>query len=101
LKIKNTLRGIKAVNKALRKKQKGIVILAGDSAPIDIIAHLPGLCEDSEGVSFAFIKSKQDLGSAVLSKRPCCAVMILEPKEESEVHELYTKVAKAVKQANK
>lgn len=74
--------------------------MAGDSAPVDIIAHLPGLCEDS-GISYAFIKSKQDLGSAVLSKRPCCAVMVLEPKEDSEVHELYTKVAKAVKRANK
>ncbi|KAL0476453.1 H/ACA ribonucleoprotein complex subunit 2 [Acrasis kona] len=100
LKVKYTLRGIKAVNKAIRKNQSGIVILAGDSAPIDIIAHLPGLCEETKNVSFAFVKSKQDLGTAVLSKRPCCAVMILQPADGDELRSLYDKVAKVVKRAS-
>lgn len=37
---------MKEVVKAVRKGEKGFVLIAGDISPIDVIAHLPILCED-------------------------------------------------------
>ena len=43
--------------KGLRKGEKGIVVLAGDISPIDVISHLPVLCEDND-VPYVFVTSK-------------------------------------------
>lgn len=45
-KAKALRRGVKEVVKAVRKGEKGFVLIAGDISPIDVIAHLPILCED-------------------------------------------------------
>lgn len=42
---KNLKRGVKDVVKAIRKGAKGIVILAADVSPVDVISHIPILCE--------------------------------------------------------
>ncbi len=60
----------------MRKGDKGLVILAGDISPADVISHIPVLCED-QGVPYVFIPSKQDLGSAGATKRPTSAVFIV------------------------
>ncbi|CAO3625990.1 unnamed protein product [Cunninghamella blakesleeana] len=44
-KAKHVHRGVKEVGKALRKGEKGLVIVAGDISPIDVVAHIPVLCE--------------------------------------------------------
>jgi len=75
-KCKHVKRGVKEVVKALRKGDKGLVIIAGDIFPMDVISHLPVLCEDNE-VPYIFIPSKQDLGSAGATKRPTSCVMIV------------------------
>lgn len=75
-KAKHVKRGVKEVVKALRKGEKGLVVIAGDISPADVISHLPVLCEDS-GVSFVFVPSKQELGSAGATKRPTSCVMIV------------------------
>ncbi|KNC21557.1 hypothetical protein FF38_07320 [Lucilia cuprina] len=62
-KAKLAKRGVKEVVKALRKGEKGIVIIAGDIWPADVISHLPVLCEDNK-VPYVFIPSKEDLGHA-------------------------------------
>lgn len=75
-KAKHVKRGVKEVVKALRKGEKGLVIIAGDISPPDVISHIPVLCEDSS-VPFVFIPSKEDLGSAGSTKRPTSCVMIV------------------------
>lgn len=45
-KAKNVKRGVKEVVKALRKGEKGLVVIAGDISPADVISHIPVLCED-------------------------------------------------------
>ncbi|KAI5954196.1 NHP2 [Candida jiufengensis] len=75
-KAKHVKRGVKEVVKALRKGEKGLVIIAGDISPADVISHIPVLCEDN-GVSYIFIPSKEDLGSAGATKRPTSCVMIV------------------------
>lgn len=75
-KAKHVKRGVKEVVKALRKGEKGLVVIAGDISPPDVISHIPVLCEDSS-VPFVFIPSKEELGSAGSTKRPTSCVMIV------------------------
>lgn len=75
-KAKHVKRGVKEVIKALRKGEKGLVIIAGDISPADVISHIPVLCEDSS-VPYIFIPSKEDLGSAGATKRPTSCVFVI------------------------
>ncbi|ODQ67585.1 L30e-like protein [Nadsonia fulvescens var. elongata DSM 6958] len=91
-KAKHVKRGVKEVVKSLRKGEKGLVIIAGDIFPADVISHIPVLCEDSS-VPFVFVPSKEDLGSAGATKRPTSCVMIVpgggKKKNESSKAEDY------------
>ncbi|KAG7237511.1 hypothetical protein INR49_032260 [Caranx melampygus] len=74
-KVKNIRRGVKEVQKFINKGEKGIVVLAGDTLPIDVYCHLPVMCED-RNLPYAYIPSKVDLGSSAGSKRPTCVILI-------------------------
>jgi H/ACA ribonucleoprotein complex subunit 2 len=69
-------RGVKEVVKALRKGAKGVVVLAGDISPIDVLTHIPVVCEDA-GVPYVYVPSKEELGAAALSKRPTSCMLLL------------------------
>lgn len=79
-------RGVKEVVKTLRKSAAagpgntafpGLVIIAGDISPQDVISHIPVLCED-HNVPFIFVTSRAELGAAAKTKRPTSVVMIME-----------------------
>lgn len=57
-KVKALKRGVKEVVKAVRKGSKGTCIIAGDVSPIDVLSHVPVLCEDNE-VPYVFVPSKE------------------------------------------
>ncbi|KAM0745291.1 hypothetical protein ACQRIT_000675 [Beauveria bassiana] len=86
----NTLkRGVKEVVKTLRKSPiggpsstafPGIVVIAGDISPADVISHIPVLCED-HNVPFIFVTSRAELGAAAKTKRPTSVVMIMEKQD--------------------
>ncbi|CAK9298636.1 unnamed protein product [Gordionus sp. m RMFG-2023] len=92
-KMKTLKIGIKAVQKAIRKGERGIIILAGDTTPIDIISHMPILCEDKE-LPYIFTPSKNELGASFGSKRSTCAVLI---NMDSKYAKLYEKIALNIK----
>ncbi|EFX01313.1 small nuclear ribonucleoprotein complex protein [Grosmannia clavigera kw1407] len=81
------LRGVKEVNKALRKAAPknpsakdggnvpGVVIIAGDVNPAEVIMHLPLACEDVNA-PYVFVVSRGELGQAARTKRPTSVVMI-------------------------
>jgi H/ACA ribonucleoprotein complex subunit 2 len=90
---KSLRRGVKEVVKALRKSPlpaanievkdpAGIVILAADISPMDVISHIPVLCED-HGVPYVFVTSRAELGAAGATKRPTSVVMVA-PKSSSK-----------------
>ncbi|XP_034407004.1 H/ACA ribonucleoprotein complex subunit 2-like protein [Cyclopterus lumpus] len=79
-KVKNIRRGVKEVQKFINKGEKGIVVMAGDTLPIDVYCHLPVMCED-RSLPYAYIPSKGDLGSSAGSKRPTCVILI-KPHED-------------------
>jgi H/ACA ribonucleoprotein complex subunit 2 len=79
-------RGVKEVVKALRKSpvtnasastlSNGLVVLAADISPMDVISHIPVLCED-HGIPYIFVSSRAELGAAGATKRPTSVVMVM------------------------
>merc|ERR1711935_374377 len=74
-KAKMIRRGVKEVVKALKKGDQGLVIIAGDISPIDVIAHVPIFCEE-KGVPYIYVPSKEELGAASQTKRPTSIVLV-------------------------
>ncbi|OJT03738.1 H/ACA ribonucleoprotein complex subunit 2 [Trametes pubescens] len=103
-------RGVKEVVKAIRKGEKGLLVLAADITPIDIISHLPVMAEDAQ-IPYVFVPSKEELGHASATKRPTSCVMIcpdqkkkkaknaegIEEKDE-DYREMYDESCKEVQQ---
>ncbi|OMJ18942.1 H/ACA ribonucleoprotein complex subunit 2 [Smittium culicis] len=75
-KHKHVKRGIKEVVKGLRKGEKGLVLIAGNISPVDVISHVPVLCEDNN-VPYIYVPSKEELGFAGCTKRPTSCVMVV------------------------
>lgn len=57
-------RGVKEVVKGLKKGDKGLCLIAGDIYPIDVISHLPVMCEERD-TPYIYVPSKHDLGTWV------------------------------------
>merc|ERR1711998_323026 len=96
-KAKQVLRGVKEVVKAVRKGKKGVCVIAGNISPMDVISHLPVLCEDND-VPYVYVRSKEDLGAAGLTKRPTSCMLIAPTvKKELEPPEGYDELLKKVK----
>jgi H/ACA ribonucleoprotein complex subunit 2 len=95
-KSKTIRRGVKEVVKAVRKGEKGVCVIAGDISPIDVISHLPVLCEDNE-VPYVFVPSKEALGTAGQTKRPTSCVLI-KKGGDGDQKEKYDEVSKKVKE---
>ena len=78
---------MKEVVKSLRKSPAagphntgsfpGVVVLAGDISPADVISHIPVLCEDVNA-PYIFVASRAELGAAGSTKRPTSVVMVTE-----------------------
>eukprot|EP01125_Pyxidicula_operculata_P018046 TRINITY_DN638_c0_g1_i1.p1 TRINITY_DN638_c0_g1~~TRINITY_DN638_c0_g1_i1.p1 ORF type:complete len:152 (-),score=28.97 TRINITY_DN638_c0_g1_i1:45-446(-) len=93
-KEKMVKRGVKEVVKAIRKGQSGLCILAGDISPVDVISHLPVLCEE-KNIMYVFVPSKEKLGSYSRTKRPTSCVL-LNVTKGSELQEKYDKLLEDV-----
>jgi len=80
---KGVRRGVKEVVKAIRKNQatNSICVFAGDISPIDVISHLPVLCEEAS-IPYIFVPSKETLGLASRTKRPTSCVLIPSPTDK-------------------
>ncbi|KAJ2490751.1 snoRNA-binding protein [Coemansia sp. RSA 2050] len=89
-KHRHVKRGVKEVVKGLRKGDKGLVILAGNISPVDVLSHIPVLCEDNQ-VPYIFVPSKEELGGSCSTKRPTCCLMIVPGGKgaKGEAHEDY------------
>ena len=81
MKDKLVHRGVKETVKAVRKGTKGLVIIAADISPIDVLSHLPILCED-KNIAYIYVKSRAEIGEACKTKRPTSCVLIATPNEK-------------------
>ena len=62
-KAKQLRRGVKEVQKTIRKKEKGVVVFAGDVSPIDVYSCMPIMCEDAK-LPYCYVPARVDLGLA-------------------------------------
>ena len=117
-KNKTLKRGVKEVVKALRKSpagatnvsSPGVVILAADISPMDVISHIPVLCED-HNVPYIYVSSRAELGAAGNTKRPTSVVMVSEARAgakkaekiegEEEFADVYKDLVKVVEKESR
>ena len=74
------------------------MVIAGNITPIDVITHLPVLCEESE-IPYIYVPHKEELGSAGSTKRPTSCVLLSAAKG-SEHEEYYEEVRREVLQVS-
>lgn len=84
--------GLKDVQKHLRKGEHGIVVFAGDVFPVEIMCHLPVVCED-KSIPYCYTPSRQDIGNAMGVKRGSLMVLI---KEHADYKDLYDEIKAAM-----
>eukprot|EP01125_Pyxidicula_operculata_P014375 TRINITY_DN4783_c0_g1_i1.p2 TRINITY_DN4783_c0_g1~~TRINITY_DN4783_c0_g1_i1.p2 ORF type:complete len:129 (+),score=29.51 TRINITY_DN4783_c0_g1_i1:892-1278(+) len=82
---KQLRKGANEATKTLNRGLAEIIIMAADAEPIEILLHLPLLCED-KNVSYVFVPSKVALGRACGVSRPVIACSITS-SEGSELKE--------------
>ena len=56
-------KGANEATKALNRGHAQIIVLAADTEPLEIVLHLPLLCED-KNVPYIFVPSQHSLGAA-------------------------------------
>lgn len=104
--------------KSLRKSPQGagnttapgVVVLAADISPMDVISHIPVLCEDHK-VPYIFVSSRAELGAAGNTKRPTSVVMVSKARTgtkkdekvegEEEFEEVYADLVKLVEKESR
>ena len=84
-KSKHLRRGVKEVVKSVRKRERGVCVLAADVWPPDVISHLPVLCEEA-AIPYCFVPSREDLGAAGQTKRPTSVTMVVAAPDMDEEH---------------
>lgn len=83
--IDKPITGVKACQKHILNKEKGVLVLTGDTSPIDLITHLPALCEENNA-KYVFVETRQQLKGQIT----CC--FILKDKNLPSTEELYKMV---------
>lgn len=72
------------------------MLIAGNITPIDVISHLPVLCEESN-IPYVFVPSKEELGIAGSTKRPTSCILVQLKDKSAEHKEAYDEVLAEVK----
>lgn len=68
-------RGFKHSQKALLNGRKGIFVLAADTTPMDLITHIPIVCE-RKGIPYIFVNSISELSIIKNEINSCCFIEI-------------------------
>ncbi|CEP03461.1 Ribosomal protein eL8/eL30/eS12/Gadd45 domain-containing protein [Plasmodiophora brassicae] len=73
---KQLKKGANEATKTLNRGISDLIIMAADAEPLEILLHLPLLCED-KNVPYVFVPSKHALGRACGVSRPVITCSIL------------------------
>ena len=58
--------------------------MAADISPIDVISHIPVLCEDA-AIPYVFVGAKSALGESAGTKRPTSVVLVASKPAKGSV----------------
>lgn len=72
---KQLRKGANETTKTLNRGISEFIVMAADAVPLEILLHLPLLCED-KNVPYVFVRSKQALGRACGVSRPVIACSV-------------------------
>jgi U4/U6 small nuclear ribonucleoprotein SNU13 len=72
---KQLKKGANEATKTLNRGVSELIVMAADAEPLEILLHLPLLCED-KNVPYVFVESKDALGRACGVSRPVIACSI-------------------------
>lgn len=87
-------KGANETTKILKRSLVEIVIIAADAEPLEIVLHLPLLCED-KNIPYIFVPSKQNLGKAcgvLRSVIACCIITKYESNINQQVKTVKEKI---------
>eukprot|EP00727_Mastigamoeba_balamuthi_P006348 m51a1_g2333 putative U3 snoRNP-associated protein (130) ;mRNA; r:531380-531998 len=73
---KQMRKGANEATKTLNRGLSELIIMAADTEPLEILLHLPLLCED-KNVPYVFVPSKMALGRACGVSRPVISASII------------------------
>jgi len=80
--LKQIKKGANEATKTLNRGVSDLIVLAADAQPLEIVLHLPLLCED-KNVPYVFVESQAALGRACGVSRPVIACSILNKTPEN------------------
>ncbi len=75
--LKKLKRGANEATKSLNRDIAEVIVLAADATPLEIILHLPLLCED-KSVPYIFVPSMAELGQACGTSRNVIACALIK-----------------------
>lgn len=93
---KQLKKGANEATKTLNRGTAEVIILAADAEPLEILLHLPLVCED-KNVPYVFVKSKTALGRACGVSRPVISCSITS-KEGSMLNSQIQDIKDAIEQ---
>lgn len=77
-------KGTNEATKAIERSASKLVVIAEDVEPPEVVAHLPILC-DEHGAAYAFVPSKQELGSSLGINITTAAAAILDAGDAQHI----------------
>jgi U4/U6 small nuclear ribonucleoprotein SNU13 len=80
--LKQIKKGANESTKTLNRGITELIIIAADANPLEIVLHLPILCEE-KNVPYVFVPSKKALGTACGTTRNVITVSILKNKQSN------------------
>ena len=91
----------KGTNEATKQVERGqakLVVMAEDVTPEEILVHMPMLCEE-KNIPYAYVPSKQELGTAAGLHVGTAAVAIVAPgKDKAGIESIAKKLEELKKQ---
>lgn len=86
--------GLKDVQMRIRKGETGLAVFAGDVTPIEVMCHLPAVCEEKE-IPYVYVPLRADISTAIGIKRPALMVLI---RHNEDYGDLYAECESELKQ---
>lgn len=72
--------------------------MAADVSPVDVISHIPVQCEN-KGIAYIYVRSRMELGTAALTKKPTSVVLLLKP-EDKKLLAKFNKLDEKIRKVN-
>ncbi|KAF7256859.1 hypothetical protein EG68_05757 [Paragonimus skrjabini miyazakii] len=91
---KQLKKGANEATKALNRGKAEFIVMAADIDPLEIVLHLPLLCED-KNVPYVFIPSQMALGRACGASRSVAAVAVTD-SEGSQLKPLVVAIQQSI-----